>query len=132
MNDASAIIERLGALFVDDLHIEVPSADTDLFETGILDSLQLVELLLQLERHFGFRMAIADIDLDDLRTLERIARLVAETDGAAALPAVRRPSSPVAVRSPAKESHSAGSSLIGTSRDSVGADMPAPAVNLQK
>ncbi len=77
MTDTNAIIGRLGALFVESLHIEAPSADTDLFETGILDSLQLVELLLQLEQRFGFQIKIDDIDLDDLRTLARIARLVA-------------------------------------------------------
>ena len=77
MSDTNSIIGRLGALFVESLHIEAPSADTDLFETGILDSLQLVELLLQLEQRFGFRIKIDDIDLEDLRTLARIARLVA-------------------------------------------------------
>ena len=75
MNDA--IIERLRALFVEVLHIEAPSAQTDLFESGTLDSLQLVELLLQLERSFGVRIAIESIDLENLRTLERIARLLA-------------------------------------------------------
>jgi len=77
VTDTNAIIGRLGALFVESLHIEAPPADTDLFETGILDSLQLVELLLQLEQRFGFQIKIDDIDLDDLRTLARIARLVA-------------------------------------------------------
>ena len=77
MTDTNAIIRRLGALFVESLHIEVPSADTDLFESGILDSLQLVELLVQLERRFGFKIKIDDIDLEDLRTLAGIARLVA-------------------------------------------------------
>lgn len=82
MTDTNAIIRRLGALFVESLHIEVPSADTDLFETGILDSLQLVELLVQIEQRFGFRIKIEDIDLDDLRTLARIARLLAAHVGA--------------------------------------------------
>lgn len=77
MNDANAVIGRLSALFTESFHIEVPSPDTDLVETGILDSFQFVELLLQLEQHFGFRIRIEDIDLDDLRTLARIARLVA-------------------------------------------------------
>jgi D-alanine--poly(phosphoribitol) ligase subunit 2 len=77
VTDTNAIIGRLGALFVESLHIEAPAADIDLFETGILDSLQLVELLLQLEQCFGFQIKIDDIDLDDLRTLARIARLVA-------------------------------------------------------
>jgi D-alanine--poly(phosphoribitol) ligase subunit 2 len=75
--DTNAITQRLGALFVESFHIEVPSAETDLFETGMLDSLQLVELLLRLEQHFTIRIAIDDIDLDDLRTLAGISRVVA-------------------------------------------------------
>jgi D-alanine--poly(phosphoribitol) ligase subunit 2 len=73
MRDA---ITRLSALFVETLHIEAPPPDTDLFESGTLDSLQLVELLVALERCFGVRIAIENIDLEQLRTLERIARLV--------------------------------------------------------
>jgi len=71
-----AIMRGLGELFAESLHIEAPRPDTDLFESGTLDSLQLVELLLQLERRFGVRVPIESIDLDNLRTLERIARLV--------------------------------------------------------
>ena len=75
---SDSIIGRLGAIFVESLRIEAPPPDTDLFESGIVDSLQLVELLLQLERRFGVQIAIESIDLDRLRTLERIARLVEE------------------------------------------------------
>ena len=89
LTDANTTIERLDALFVECFHIEVPSPDTDLLETGILDSLQFVELLLQLEQHFGFRIRIDDIELDDLRTLARIARLVAANAGKADVPAAR-------------------------------------------
>ena len=71
-----AIMRGLGELFAESLHVEAPAPDVDLFESGTLDSLQLVELLLQLERRFGVRVAIESIDLDNLRTLERIARLV--------------------------------------------------------
>ena len=92
LTDANSIIERLGALFVESFHVEVPSSDTDLLETGILDSFQFVELLLELEQRFGFKIKIESIDLDDLRTLSRIARLVA-ANGGAAEPAAARPSS---------------------------------------
>jgi D-alanine--poly(phosphoribitol) ligase subunit 2 len=83
VQDLNAIIERLGTVFVESFHIDVPSPDTDLLETGVLDSFQFVELLVQLEQRFGLRIKIDDIDLDDLRTLARIARLVAENGGAA-------------------------------------------------
>jgi len=85
------IIERLGAVFTERFHIEVPTADTDLLETGILDSFQFVELLFQLEQHFGLRVSIDDIDLEDLRTLARIAQLVAANGGANEPPAAQSP-----------------------------------------
>ena len=81
MSEGQAIIDRLGTVFLDGLHIEPPAPDTDLFETGLLDSFQLVELLLLLEQHFGFQAKIEDIDLEDLRTLSRIARLVCRKSG---------------------------------------------------
>ena len=77
LSDENAITEQLRALFVESFHIEVPSPDTDLLDAGILDSLQFVELLVQLEQRFGLRIKVEDIDLDDLRTLARLARLVA-------------------------------------------------------
>ena len=86
------VIARLRAIFVESLHIEAPSDETDLFDNGILDSLQLVELLLQLERCFGVRLALESLDLDNLRTLARIARLVAgsaETSPRTAQPSLR-------------------------------------------
>ena len=83
MSDTNAVIRRLGDLFAETFHIEAPPPDTDLLETGILDSFQFVELLVQLELHFDFRVKIDDIDLDDIRTLARIARLVAAKGGAA-------------------------------------------------
>ena len=83
MNAAdAAIVERLGVLFAQSFHIEVPAPDTDLLESGILDSFQFVELLAQLEQDFGLRLRIDDIELDDLRTLERIARMVAAAPAA--------------------------------------------------
>ena len=70
------IVRRLGRLFATRLHIEVPSAETDLIETGLLDSLRLVELLLHIETDLGWRIPLEDIDLDDLRSVRRIAALI--------------------------------------------------------
>ena len=92
MTDTNAILQRLGTLFTESFHIEVPSPDTDLLETGILDSFQFVELLFQLEQRLGVRIAVEEIDLDDLRTLARIARLVAANAGAVDRTAARPPS----------------------------------------
>jgi acyl carrier protein len=88
VTDHNATTRRLGALFTDCFHIEVPSADTDLLESGVLDSLQFVELLLQLEQNFDLHIKIDDINLEDLRTLERIARLV-DANSAAVRPSLQ-------------------------------------------
>jgi acyl carrier protein len=76
MPDQAIDVARLRTLLVEHLHVEVPSADADLLETGVLDSLQLVDLLLLIEQHFGRRIAIEAIDLDDLRSLTRLAQLL--------------------------------------------------------
>ncbi len=70
------IVQDLGRLFAGRLHIEIPSPETDLIETGLLDSLRLVELLLYIESDLGWRLPIEDIDLDDLRSVRRIAALI--------------------------------------------------------
>jgi acyl carrier protein len=87
--NADPVVERLGALFAGSFHIEIPSPDTDLLESGILDSFQFVELLLLLEQNFSLRIRIDDIDLEDLRTLRSIGRLVSAHNGAAESPALR-------------------------------------------
>jgi acyl carrier protein len=91
VNDDNTTIERLRSLFTDTFHIEVPSESTDLLESGILDSLQFVELLLQLEKNFDLRIKIDDINLEDLRTLARIARLVDANSEAAGSAGLREP-----------------------------------------
>ena len=108
MTTEITIIERLGALFTERFHIGAPSADTDLLETGILDSFQFVELLFQLEQHFGLRVSIDDIDIEDLRTLERIARLVAANRGGADDDLSAQASSGAALRSFGHETQDAG------------------------
>jgi acyl carrier protein len=76
MQSNATLVRDLSALFRDKLFIDVPSADTDLIDSGLLDSLQLVQLLLHVERDLGYRIPLDEIDLDDLRSLERLARMI--------------------------------------------------------
>jgi acyl carrier protein len=87
MSDPAFDVERLRALMLEHLHVDVPSPDVDLLESGVLDSLQLVDLLLLIEQHFGRRIPIETIDLDDLRSLGRLARLLHASTAAASAPA---------------------------------------------
>ncbi len=70
MKDMGASVAKI---FVEQLNIEVPSPDTDLFEAGLLDSLAFIDLLMQLEREFGIAVAPGDLDLDNFRTISCIA-----------------------------------------------------------
>jgi acyl carrier protein len=72
------LIGELNALFDEALHIEVPSPDTDLIESGLLDSLQLVQLLLHIEERMGTRIPLEEVELDDLRSVGRLAELIAQ------------------------------------------------------
>jgi len=73
----SSVVDELIAVFRDELHVEVPSPDTDLFDSGLLDSLQLVQLLLHLEQRPDLRIPLEEVDLYDLRSVHRLARVIA-------------------------------------------------------
>jgi acyl carrier protein len=72
------IYSRLHGLFLDRLHVDVPAAETDLLESGSLDSLQFVGLLAHVESEFGVCIPLADLELDRVSTLTALARLVRE------------------------------------------------------
>ena len=78
MTLTNASPDRLAALVTQGLQVEIPSPDTDLFETGILDSFGLVSLMAMLEEEYGLRISVADLDLDNFRTLGRIAGFVGQ------------------------------------------------------
>ena len=80
MADEEAVVARVTALFAEQLNVEVPAAGTDLFETGILDSLRFVELLAALEEAFGIRVAVEELEIDDFRTVSRIAQFLARRE----------------------------------------------------
>ncbi len=77
MQGATDLQGRIARLFADRLNLEIPSAETDLFETGALDSMGFVELLAQLEREFRVEVALGDIEMDNFRSIARIADFVA-------------------------------------------------------
>lgn len=54
------------------------SDETNLFETGILNSIAAVELLLFLEDAFGERVAFGRIDLEDLESVDAICHVIEE------------------------------------------------------
>lgn len=81
MNAAADIEDKIVRLFADRLNLDVPSGGTDLFDAGALDSMAFVELLAHLEREFGIAVSLQDLEMDNFRTIERIAGFVAARRG---------------------------------------------------
>ena len=63
-------------IFSEKLNLEVPSVDTDLVEGGILDSLAFVELLVNLEQEFVVEVPMDSVDIDNFRSISKIAEFV--------------------------------------------------------
>ena len=69
------------AIFRDKLSIEVPGPEVDVIETGLLDSLGLVTLVVEIEQQFEVSVPFETLDVDDFRTVRSIADLVESQSG---------------------------------------------------
>jgi acyl carrier protein len=75
----SAVLNLAGTvrqLIADKLAVEVAGDETDLLAEGVLDSVTLVQLIMHLEQTFDIRVELADLEIDDLRSVRSIAALV--------------------------------------------------------
>lgn len=70
------IEHRLVALIQDRLNLAVPATDTDLIESGFLDSLALVTLIAALEESFACELPLDDFNLDNFRSVDRISEFL--------------------------------------------------------
>lgn len=52
--------------------------DVDLFETGLLDSLAAMELLVEIENEFGVVIAPTEVDREEMNTVSKIVDRVSE------------------------------------------------------
>lgn len=76
-DDRRELEERLAETLAEVLHVDVPSRETDLIRTGRIDSVGLVDLLLRLERNYGVRVEMEDLEIDQFRSLGTITAFVA-------------------------------------------------------
>jgi D-alanine--poly(phosphoribitol) ligase subunit 2 len=80
MSETSTVQDQIATWFLTTLKLDVPSADTDLFESGVLDSMAFVELLLNLERTFGLKVAVEELEIENFRSIRKIADFVTARD----------------------------------------------------
>jgi len=76
MAETPSLHDRIAGLFSGKLNVDPPETDADLFEAGVLDSLAFVELLLHVEREFGVTVAVDDLQVENFRSIDRIAAFV--------------------------------------------------------
>lgn len=53
------------------------SPDDDLVNAGVVDSLTLIQLLVHLEERFAVSIPLDELDIEDIRSVRSLARLVA-------------------------------------------------------
>lgn len=65
--------------------LEIPAAadDADLLGSGLVDSFGLVEILTALESRFGIAVDMQALELDDVRSVNALARYVRQRQGGA-------------------------------------------------
>jgi len=74
--ELEAVVERVLRMFGDELSIDVDSSTTDLLETGLLDSLALVELIAAIEQEFQVDLALDTLEIEAFRSVDSIAAFI--------------------------------------------------------
>jgi len=76
MINGTVSYDQITQLLSEKVHIEPPSLEADLLESGLLDSLTLVELMSSLEEQFGIHISFDEIEIDNFRTVKNIVEFV--------------------------------------------------------
>jgi D-alanine--poly(phosphoribitol) ligase subunit 2 len=75
------LYDQITRIFSERLNIHISSQDADLFETGVLDSLSFVDLLMHVEQQFDIRISADELELENFLSVQKIAAFVAAHDG---------------------------------------------------
>ena len=77
MNNEKSIIRSVLDYLID--VGKTADKDTELFTSGILDSLEIIDLVLFLEKKYGIKIPQKSMTLDNFKTPNSIAELVKKT-----------------------------------------------------
>ncbi|WP_086849952.1 acyl carrier protein [Amycolatopsis kentuckyensis] len=70
------ILAELTGFFATATAGNTPGPDEDYFALGLVNSLLALKLVTHIERRFGIEVAVADLDLDNFRTMNRVTEFV--------------------------------------------------------
>ena len=79
MDIKSEVIEIIDELFMEDVS---DMMDEDLFDSGVLDSMGTVELIVEIENRFDIRVPVTEFGRDDWNTANKIVAGIAELKNA--------------------------------------------------
>jgi acyl carrier protein len=89
MNE-TAVEQTILAFLRERFGVELPSASANLIETGILDSMMFVDLIVLIEEQFGVVAELDDLEIENFATVARMAQFVVERSPKAQPAAARR------------------------------------------
>jgi acyl carrier protein len=72
---------RIATFFLNKLNLEAPTIDTDLLQTGFIDSLGLVDLIMFLEKDFGIEVSFDNLEIENFRSIVKIAEFIESHNG---------------------------------------------------
>lgn len=76
MSGDQTVYTTIASLLLEKLDLHIPGVNTDLLESGLLDSLGFVELTVQLEETFGITIPMDKLHIDNFRSIAAIAEFV--------------------------------------------------------
>jgi len=79
LDERDRLEREIATIFVERFDTRLASDDVDLIETGLVDSVKIVELVLELEQRFGVSLPFEDLEIEDFRTVPRLAERIART-----------------------------------------------------
>jgi len=79
LDERDRLQQEIATIFVERFDTRLASDDVDLIETGLVDSVKIVELVLELEQRFGVSLPFEDLEIEDFRTVPRLAERIART-----------------------------------------------------
>lgn len=76
MNQQTLIQKNVTSIVCETLTLETVEFEEDLIDSGVLDSLSLVQLMVALEEEFNIRIEPEDLDFEDYRSVESITEML--------------------------------------------------------
>ena len=77
MEDLDKLRSGILDIFVERFDTRLASAEVDLIEERLVDSVRLVDLVLEIEQRFGVALAFEELEIEDFRTVSRLAERIA-------------------------------------------------------